>query len=171
MTQMKDVLRTCGMIEEKIAEIYRYLAALFRHAPPLAELFEKTATEEDNHMYQFQLAIKTDNLFCSGMKIDGTAVENALAMATSLFEHLRNNPPTAVQALEFAARLEEKLMEFHMNTAVVFQNQSAQRLFQAMMDNDREHVRSLTSFIADSSMRPVCKGEDAVLFKKERLFS
>jgi rubrerythrin len=169
MQQVKEILQTCGIIEEKVAEIYRFFATHFHEDPPLAELFQKTAQEEDNHMLQFQLALKTGNLHLSRMKIDVTVAQNALAMVTRHFDRLRSSPPTAVQALELAVMLEEKLIQFHMDTVAVFQDQFAQNLFQAMMDSDQEHVRSLTEFVADKNMRSASKGKDRDLFKQERL--
>jgi len=157
MSDMAAVLKTCSQIEGKVAEIYHFFSDLHRENAELSVLWRKTALEEENHMYQFQLAARISRGTVAGTRIDAGKAQAALNMVESLQERLQEKPPTFAGALKFAVELEEKLSAFHLENAVIFDNDQAESLFRAMMANDRDHVAALQSFlerIAGGAVKP-----------------
>ncbi|MBL0224511.1 MAG: hypothetical protein IPQ16_02675 [Geobacteraceae bacterium] len=67
------ILNICLAIEETCAGMYRYFAQLYADNPAAADLWTKTAQEEDNHAEQLSLACR---LYGSGMKSLNTDVQN-----------------------------------------------------------------------------------------------
>ena len=147
MVNIKDLLRTSALIEGKVAELYRFFGALFKEDAQFASLWEKTAGEEDNHKYQFQLAARTetDDLRAT---IDKNLADQVLAKLTTLLQSLQKRPSNAVQALRLAIQLEEQIIQFHMDKMVVFQDRSLENLYRAMMASDRNHVEMLRDCLA-----------------------
>lgn len=143
----RDLLRTCGLIEAKAAELYRYFGELFRADSELTLLWEKTASEEDNHRYQFELAARTESSELTAT-VDKSVADRLLAAVSDLLDRLRRNPPNAVQALELAIQMEERMTGFHMDSAVAFKNKASGSLYRAMMASDRDHVQTLRTGLA-----------------------
>lgn len=147
MSDTAAVLKTCSQIEGKVAEIYHLLSDLHRENAELSALWRKTALEEENHMYQFQLAARISREMVAGTRIDGRKAQAALNMVESVQGRLREKAPTFAGGLRFAIELEEKLSAFHMENAVIFENDQAESLFHAMMASDRDHVAALQRFL------------------------
>jgi len=138
------ILEICREIELQCAGIYHYYAEIFSDSRNMAELWEKTAQEEENHAYQFGLAI---NLRRQGLvqsvSIDQNMAETILNKLISLYEEVRRNRPGIADALRLAIEVEEKLSEYHLSTMALFQEESHRKLFEAMMKNDHDHVDAL----------------------------
>lgn len=137
------ILDTCRDIELVGADIYLYFAGLFADSPPYAALWEKTAMEEKNHAAQFELAMKMKKGLVDSVTLDTWKAENALAVARSIHAAVRQHPPTLEDALRTSIKLELHLSEFHMGCVAVFKEGSFGAMFQAMMDADDKHVKSL----------------------------
>ncbi|GFE58247.1 hypothetical protein [Geobacter sp. AOG1] len=137
------ILDTCRDIELVGADIYLYFAGLFADLPLYAALWKKTAMEEKNHAAQFELAMKMKKGMVESITLDSWKAENALTVAKSIFAGVRQHPPTLEDALRSSIKLELHLSEFHMGCVAVFQDGSFGAMFQAMMDADDKHVKSL----------------------------
>lgn len=141
------LLDICMAIEEKTAELYFCFSDLYREMPDLARLWRKTAQEEENHMLQFQLAGKLQKSCAMTAMINPHQARQALAMITGLLEKVREHPPTWRNALKFAIELENRMSHFHTHTALVFEEDSFNALYQAMMKHDQDHVQALSRYL------------------------
>ena len=149
MVAANELLDICAQIEKKAAEVYFFFGELYRDMPDLAKLWIKTAQEEENHMQQFQLAARLGNNATFTATVSLTQAQQALEMITSLQERLKQNPPTWHTALKFAIELEDRIGRFHTSTALIFDDVAFNSLYKAMMKNDRDHVQSLSRYLAN----------------------
>lgn len=141
------LLEICTTIESKTAELYFCFSDLYRERPDLSRLWRKTAQEEENHMLQFQLAIKLKKSCAFSAVVSLTQAQQALTMITGLLEKVRERTPTWRNALKFAIELESRLSLFHTNTALVFEEDSFNSLYRAMMKHDQDHVLALSRYL------------------------
>ena len=141
------VLEICRDIELANAELYRYFAGIFRDHAEMAALWHKTAQEEENHAKQFVLAIamRREQLV-DALAIDSNTAENTLNFIKGIYDMVRVNKPSMLEALRSAITLEVNLGKFHMTTAVHFVEKSHRQLFAAMMKADKDHVEALREF-------------------------
>lgn len=138
------ILEICREIEECIAELYHYYADIFSDTPDISKLWEKTAREEENHAHQFALAITLRRQgVVQAVNTDLYTAETILNKLKSIYTTVKQNRPTIADALRSAIKLEEKLAEYHMSSLAHFQDESYQKLFDAMMKNDQGHIVSL----------------------------
>jgi hypothetical protein len=141
------LLELCTNIEEKTAELYFCFSDLYREMPDLSRLMRKTAQEEENHMLQFQLAAKLKKSCNFTATVSLTQAQQAFNMIAGLLEKVRERPPTWRNALKFAIELENRMAQFHTNTALVFEDDSFNSLCEAMMRHDQDHVVALSRYL------------------------
>jgi rubrerythrin len=143
-----EILRTlelCRDIELYNAELYRYYAEIFQCSDPeLSAMWQKTADEEDNHANQFVLAIKLrkQNLILH-VGIDSFRATTTLNFVKSIFDGVRKNKPSAVDALRSAIKLEMQLEGLHMDSIAFFNDETHRKLFEAMMKADNAHLERI----------------------------
>jgi len=143
------ILNTCAVNENVRAETYDFLADAYRDNPKIAALFHKTANEERNHEYQFLMALKKFVPVISGSAVGADWVEKYSTFAHQIFQSIKEELPTIEDALKMSILAETAFRQFHMDTAVYFQDSSLAALFKAMMAGDDEHVESLKRAHAD----------------------
>ncbi len=137
------VLDACERIELVMAEMYRYFASLHAEDPIVADLWRRTAMDEENHARQFVLAKKLKRGAIDGMKVDHRKAENTLSVVLSVLKGLRENPPALEDALRSSIRLEEHLLQFHMDCVALFCEESFRTMFHAVMTADNGHITRL----------------------------
>jgi len=138
------ILEICRDIEIAAAELYHYYSEIYSDTPEIAQLWKKTAQEEENHAHQFALAITLRREgIVKAVKVRQLNSERILDKIRSVTEAVRRSKPAIADALSSAIKMEEKLSDYHMSTMAVFQEESHKELFEAMMRNDRGHVVEL----------------------------
>lgn len=137
------VLDTCCRIEESNAELYRIYAEQFSESPDISSLWMKTALEEDNHASQFKLVAKLREGCIDTVVVDRWNADSTLKKVLSIIESVRKTPPSILDALRSAIKLEEHLSSFHVECAICFEDESFKKLFHSMMANDNHHVKKL----------------------------
>lgn len=147
------LLETCCEIESSTAKLYRLFAVLHEHEPVVAALWLKTAEEEDNHGRQFELGQRLSSGVISAAALDHEKADCVLRQLNDALAKVETSPPGIESALKFAVDLETRLSEFHMDTAVVFVDDSHRAMFKSMMSFDREHVQTLKDFLAEYTSR------------------
>lgn len=143
----RELFESCALLEEKISQLYYLFAGLYADIPELAALWIKTAEEEENHMRQFELAVRLARSAALSHSIDPGVVGQALDMVTKVTDKVRQSPPSWQGALKLAVDLEEKLARFHMDSAAVYVDDSINNLFKSMMSCDEQHVQSLRNYL------------------------
>lgn len=145
--EIEKFLEVCRNIELVNAELYQYFAEIFSSHPELAALWHKTAQEEENHARQFVLAIKMrKETIVDSFVIDGSKAENTLDIVKSYYNTVKNTPPSMLEALSVAIKIEKGLASFHLVNSVHFVQESHKKLFSAMMAADQEHLEALQKF-------------------------
>jgi rubrerythrin len=143
-TSQADIIRImeiCRDIELSCAGLYHYYAEIFNDTPAVADMWKKTAHEEENHSYQFVLAINLRNKgVIEHVSIDQFHAESTLKRVTLLNETVRRDKPGLADALRTAIELEEKLAEFHAEAMASFTDESFRNMFSAMMKADNYHL-------------------------------
>jgi rubrerythrin len=137
------VLDTCEKIELVFAELYHYLANTFADDSEIAELWSRTAADEEHHAYQFALAKKIKIGLVDSLKVDRWKAENTLNIVHSVLKSVQEHPPKLEDALRSAIKLEETLSHFHMDCIAFFNDESSQKMFHAMMAADDGHITRL----------------------------
>jgi rubrerythrin len=143
-----DVLENCIQIERILGQIYGIFMKQQASCPEYADLWEKTAQEEQNHEQQFILAKR---LACS-VKTDAANTHQPsnelVKRLRALKERVAEIPLSPGESIRLAIDLEEKLSAFHMCQMHIFTDESTNRLFKSMMNNDEEHVEALKKAFA-----------------------
>jgi rubrerythrin len=138
-----DLLENCIQIERTVGQIYGIFMSQQSSCPDYASLWEKTAQEENNHEQQFILAKR---LACC-MKTDtADSAQPSIELVKKLVElkaRVAEIPLSPSESLRLAINLEEKLAAFHMSQMHIFSDESTNKLFKSMMNNDNDHLESL----------------------------
>lgn len=138
------ILEICRDIEVCASELYYYYAEIYQDIPEISQLWKKTAQEEDNHAYQFELALKLCRKdIVQSVAVDIRTAQTILDKLKSLNATAKKIKPSIDDALNLAIRLEEKLSEYHLTSTVQFNDDAHKKLFDSMMKNDRGHVETL----------------------------
>lgn len=137
------VLDACHEMEKTMAKIYFHYFETFKQHKQLAELWYKTAQEEENHALQFKLALKIKVGLVEGAKIDLYKVMSSLNTVKSILDSVTASPPGPLDALRSAIKLERQLAEFHIDCLAFFEESSHREMFRAMMKADKGHVQLL----------------------------
>ena len=138
----------CARIEAMTAELYHYYSELFQDDADVAQLWKKTALEEENHQRQFELAIRLYDDAEFELKADLVRTHRIYHKLKNLLEHVRTTPPDMETAFSKAIELEEYLASLHMDSSVHFGNPSIQKMFQSFSDFDQDHVKALRHQLA-----------------------
>lgn len=134
----------CARIEAHCAELYHFYSDLFHENDEVAQLWKKTALEEENHKRQFELAgrLRDDGIF--EIEADFAKTYRIYHKLGNLLNHVRKNNPDLITALTKAIEMEEYLSDLHMESSVRFNDISVKEMFQAMRDFDQDHIKSLS---------------------------
>ena len=143
------LLSTCSEIESLAGEFYRSLARLHGFEPDAAALLLKTACEEDNHKLQFELGRRLSSAIVSGAALDQEKADRVLKSFNDAITKLATStsPPTVQSALKYAIRMENLMMDLHMDHSIVFTSDSYREMFTAMMDQDCQHIQALKDYL------------------------
>ena len=136
-------LEGCESFEAKTAELYHHFERLYAYDAGLARLWRKTALEEENHAQQFDLAIRLQGVGMERVRTDVSQAVTNLHRLEEFMEKIMASKPSPREALALAIRLEEQLSVLHMSSIVVFTDLKLKKLFEAMMDHDKDHVSVL----------------------------
>jgi rubrerythrin len=138
--KMVRMLDGCEEVENMVAEIYHFFADHFREHAKISLHWRRTALEEENHARQVNLAKKTRD---SIVWVSIEAWQQVLSVQNQLrdtLERFRQSPPSLEEALTFSIASEEQIDCLHMTNAILMREQSGNKLFVAMMNEDREHA-------------------------------
>lgn len=137
------LLEKCRTIELLNMELYTRFAETYIDCPGAVYLWRKTATEEENHAEQFTLALKRKK----GLQLHSTialdTADTLIARLSSIIKGLPSKSLSLIEALEFAIKLENYLLKFHLSCIATFKDESFQELFNAMMASDQGHIASI----------------------------
>jgi rubrerythrin len=133
----------CAKIEGMCAELYHYYSDIFQEVDEAAQLWKKTALEEENHKRQFELASRLSDDAIFEIEADFDKTYRIFHKLVNLLEHVRKQNPDLITALTKAIEMEEYLADLHMECSVRFNDKSVGDMFLAMRDFDQEHIKSL----------------------------
>jgi len=137
------ILNLCLDIEQACADIYLFYMDRFKDNPTMHTLWHKTAHEEINHANSIKLALGCRDMDCREKNRDIHRYESAKVRVLEILNHVRSTPPTIEDALRSTIRLEKKLNEFHVSCVLDFEDPSAKKLFQSLLDGDKGHIEAL----------------------------
>jgi rubrerythrin len=143
----KTFLEVCMGIEALCADLYHFYSEVYEDIPEASRLWKKTAMEEENHKKQFELALRLMDE--TEFEVAKDSLKHAFIIQYKLLkltDHVKNNKPELLTAVSKAVEMEDKLADLHVHTALKFKDASIQKLFQALSDDDREHVHALQRY-------------------------
>lgn len=143
---LEHLLERCRRVETTMAATYWFLSDLHTTIPEMTALWRKTAGEEENHARQFEFALKFPNLIADTV-VKAEDVDRLLLEVAALDSAVRTAKPAPADALRRCIDLERRLADYHMNAVGVFHDPHMQKLFEAMMAVDREHVQALVEVL------------------------
>ncbi len=147
------VLSTCFAVERACGRLYRRLADIHGDDQEIANLWRKTAREEDSHAAQFRLASENLPALVESANIGLPETAELLEAVETVFSQYGEEPPGIVEGLATALRLEERLARLHMDQIANFTTPSFKALFSAMMSADREHIARISAALASRQQR------------------
>jgi rubrerythrin len=143
-SEILKILEICRDIEAYCAEIYNYYADLFANDEEVLGLWSTLNVEEENHARQFVMAIKMGlEQVIIAADLDRAKATQSLHKIKTIYDKIRAVPPSLADALLSAIALERGLSGFHLNALAAFQDESMQRLFDAMMLADGQHLERI----------------------------
>lgn len=140
------LLEKCRTIELLSKELYTRFAEIYMDVPEAVYLWRKTAVEEENHAEQFTLALKMRKCLKMQSTITLETADKLIARLTNVIERLPSNRLSLLEALEFALKLEQYLVKFHLSCVAAFSDASFQALFNAMMASDQGHITAIEEY-------------------------
>jgi rubrerythrin len=141
-------LDLCAKNERLCAELYHYYSDLFSDNAEISHLWKKTAVEEENHQKQFELALRLSKECDFELTQDVARAQQVHHAFIRLLDHVRQEPPDVITALQKSIEMEEALTDLHMGSAVRFKDTHVHELFRAMHAADQGHVELLKQFLA-----------------------
>lgn len=146
--KLRHVLSLCKNIEDVCAELYFCYARSFSADAAAAQLWEKTAREEEHHAQIIQMALKNPEMALVGRDYQ---MERYRQMERVMYDALlraRKEMPTLENALRTAIDLEHRLSDFHLVSVVEFANTAEEQLFRTLSNSDQTHVTALEEALA-----------------------
>ena len=137
------IFDACARIEARFAELYHYYSELFSDDADASALWKKVASEEENHLRQFEFADRLYRWADFTVTVKIERAQRVCEKMDSLLEFVHRNPPVLETALRKAIEMEEVLADIHMASAVMFDDIGTQELFKAMAKSDHDHIQSL----------------------------
>jgi rubrerythrin len=138
-----DVIEACITLENAAEKLYCVLAEAHADDAEMAALWLKMAREERSHAAQFKLALGNAASMVATVAVDPAQAETLRRRVADLTDRYTASPPSAVEALEAAAQLEDDLANVHMDRVGTFAARSYKTLFRAMMAADKDHFGCL----------------------------
>jgi rubrerythrin len=77
------------------------------------------------------------------MKNYSSKATEALEMVKGIYAGILVNPPSKIDALRSALKLEQELSGFHLDVIAIFQDEGMKKMFRAMMMADNQHIQSI----------------------------
>ena len=146
--KMHVFLDACFEIERISAEMYHYFAELYYGDRCICLLWRKTAREEENHARQVELSRKIIDsvswISLESLRKAAATLEGARQIAAMV----RTSPPTLEDALVLALKCEKSMEFFHIENALKMKEPAVNRMFGAMMKEDRDHARMLEAALS-----------------------
>ena len=137
------VLQRCHELESIMGQAYCALADAHAANPRMANLWAKTAKEEENHASQFSLAMSLGGEVMTEAKVDVANLDQAIARAKLFRNESKKGAVRMDDALSKAIELEEEMAGYHLHLAVAFRSGAHEKLFRAMMAADKGHISTL----------------------------
>ena len=156
---VEAVFRPLSDLEKAIGDLYAQWAAVFDGDREAAFLFVKMANEEKGHasLVDYQRRVVQRNPNVSGdVDIDLRAIEAALAEVQGLRDSA--SPPTLVEAVQIALRIETSAAESHDRNAIRQANPELERLLSCLGGEDRMHLERLKIFARSRGILPASEG-------------
>jgi hypothetical protein len=143
----RTFLEICRGIERLCADLYHFYSDIYEDIPEAASLWKKTALEEENHQMQFELALRLMDE--TEFEVSKESLKRAFSIQTKLLkltDHVKGNKPELLMAVSKAVEMEDQLANLHVHTSIKFKEESMQKLFKALGDDDYEHVAALQRY-------------------------
>ena len=137
------LLEKCRRIELLSKDLYTRFAETYLDSPEAVYLWRKTATEEENHAEQFTLALKLKKGLQLHSTISLDTADKLIDRLVNVIDGLPAKSLSLIDALEFAIKLEQYLVKFHISCIATFKDPSFEKLFKAMMASDQGHIASI----------------------------
>ena len=139
------VLDVCQQIFKLAEGVYQYLIDIHREEPEVARMWGLLAIDKCNHAETFKMAVR--------LKGEGIAEVHVTAGdAAQILERMKavptgnsaNPPPSAVEALRFALRMEERLNHVHFRHVVTYHNEPDLHLMISTLRSGSTIIHMLT---------------------------
>jgi hypothetical protein len=139
------VLDVCQQIFKLAEEVYQYLIDIHREEPEVARMWGLLAIDKCNHAETFKMAVR--------LKGEGIAEVNVTAGdAAQILERMKavptwnsaNPTPSAVEALRFALRMEERLNHVHFRHVFTYHNEPDLHLMISTLRSGSTIIHMLT---------------------------
>ncbi len=145
---MRLLLNTCAEIEGVIGDIYRYFADQVACPIILRDIWIKMAEDEDRHARDIRFFARV-NLDKAQVleKLSRVQADQYLARVRSILAGIKTSGIKEEEALRISKKLEQDLLEVHLNLAVEVLDEKIARMFSCIVQNEREHLAEFEAYI------------------------
>ncbi len=144
---VQQILRPLQQFEEKLGELYSWLADVHAADLSAAAMFRRLALDEKSHAaqveYQRRLARQNPRLF-GQVELDLAEIYRVLDRILKIRADL--TPPVVDDAVRIALELESSAADYHFRNVVAQLDPNMARLLGSLGRADRQHYETLLQF-------------------------
>jgi rubrerythrin len=138
------VLDICQHIHKHSEELYQYLAEIHRGHGEIARIWGLVAVDKCNHADTFKMASRLKGEGISEIYLSPDTAESILAKIKTVLKGFRRNPPSVLDALGFAVKMEENLNNVQFRHVVKLVNDQDVALMTSSLRSSGSVVHMLT---------------------------
>ena len=150
---VQQILRPLQQFEEKLGELYAWLAGVHAADAEVASAFRRLALDERSHAaqveYQRRLVRQNPRLF-NEVALDLAEVFAGLDRIEKIRANLE--PPGADEAIRIALELESSAADYHYRNAIAQLDPDMARLLGSLGRADRQHYETLLELAQDRGL-------------------
>ena len=138
------VLDICQQIQKLAEAFYLHLAEIHREEREIARIWGLLAVDKCNHSDTFKMASRLKGAGISEIYISAETAADLLSKMKTIADGMQLHPPSVVDALRFAIKMEESLHGVDFRHAVKFMSEQDMVLMTSPLKSSRNLVHLMT---------------------------
>lgn len=144
---MLRFLNVCAEVEESVCNVYTLMSEQALTDAALKLFWSKMAADEASHATQIRFAMRLPAVHTfKEATLPMDRVSQLLADVRALEIKLQHSVIPETQALQLALTLEEDFLSVHIDSAVVFKDETMRKMLNSLGCADKDHVEKLRRF-------------------------
>jgi rubrerythrin len=139
-----NILGTCQHIHKYAEEFYQYLTEVHHDNLEIARMWGLCAIDKCNHSDTFKMAYRLKGEGISDIALSAERATNILNKMKTIPKGNACTPPSVVDALRFAIKMEENLSRVHISHVVTFYSEQDTTLMVSTLQSSNNIIHMMT---------------------------